>query len=862
MADFGTHTLYLLLLLATWSGALGLVGARRRSAAMIAAARLSTYATAVVASLALVLLTYVFAVSDFSVKYVSQYSDRTMPLFFKLTAVWGGQAGSLLFWAWLLAVLSAWVVYANRRRLPEMVPWVIVVLMSVLVFFCLLLIFAGDPFATFLVDVPSTGRGLNPLLQNAYMVTHPPALYIGYVGMAVPFALAMAALITGHTDDAWISAARPFALGSWYFLTMGLVLGMLWAYEELGWGGYWAWDPVENAGLIPWLTATAYIHSVMVQQRRRMLKIWNMVLAILTFELTIFGTFLTRSGFIDSVHSFARSNIGWYFLGFMLLVAHVATGLIIWRRRVLHSRGELQTMLSREFFFVVNNWVLLSAAFLVMTLTIFPNISELLGDKITISAPAFNRWMIPIGLALLVLTGVGPMIAWRKSTLAGLRRQFLIPAAVCVILIAALAGLGVRGALPLVVFGLSGFTLVTVLQELVRGVGVRRAVTGADALTSLVGLVRRNRRRYGGYLVHAGVALMYIGFAGEAFKEESEVQLQPRQSTQVGHYILRFNGVETSADHQKKMATATLSVDKDGARIGLLHPARWIYFKHQDQPTTEVAIRRSILEDLFVALGDHDPQGGAATFKIVVNPLVNWIWFGFILLTLGALLAVIPYGLRRPARNSGGVGGLVLLGLVCGSLLIAPPAVADPGEPPIKEKSAAAASSVPTKKSAPLLRKVPQVERRLFAGIACMCPTCPRIPLASCQCGFAVKERAAIRQKLAKGWGEERILRWYKEQRGPELGREPFGQEALTTPPDSGFNRLSWLLPYLLSGLAVIVLVLAGLRWSRAGQQNEERPRDEGGEDLAQAAAPAAEEEDAAQDLYEDLLDRELDRME
>jgi cytochrome c-type biogenesis protein CcmF len=861
MAEFGTLTLQALLLLSTWSGALALVGARRRSSRLIHAARKVLYSAALMSSVSIVVLGYAFAVSDFSITYVQRYSDRSMPAFYKLTAIWGGQEGSLLLWVWLLAVLSAWAVHANQERLRELIPYVVLVLTLALDFFCLLLLLSGNPFESFLVEIPGAGRGLNPLLQNAYMVTHPPALYVGYVGMTIPFAFAMAALIAGQTDESWIQAARPWALASWYCLSAGLVLGMLWAYEELGWGGYWAWDPVENAGLIPWLTATAYIHSVMVQERRQMLKVWNVLLAVLTFELTIFGTFLTRSGFIQSVHAFARSDIGWYFLGFMVLVALLAGGLMIWRWPLLRSRGELESVVSREFSVVINNWVLLSAAFLVLVLTIFPSLSQLFGDKVTISAPAFNRWMVPIGLALLVLTGLGPMLGWRMTTRVGLRRQFLAPGVVGLAVAFGLSALNREHPLALATFGLCAFVGATVVQELVRGTRARMSRLGVDVLAALVGLIGRNRRRYGGYLVHLGVVLMYLGFAGEAYKEEAEVSMRRGERIQVGRYILRFDGVQDSSDHQKRMLTASLSVYETDAgtgaspdngaaagaaesqRVGVVHPARWIYFKHQGQPTSEVDILRSALHDLFVVLGDYDAKAQTAAIKVVVNPLVNWIWIGFVLLSLGTAIALLPVAAGR-LRGAAGVTTALVLSL----LLVGATAGVASAEP------AAATSTSP-----PSAQRNTEAEQRLFSSLACMCPNCPRIPLGTCQCGFASKERTAIRGKIALGWSEQRILSWYLERRGPELGRDAFGQVALTTPPDTGINRLSWLLPYTASGLAVAFLLLAGRRWVRSGQRTraaETRAASDGVPD-----GPLAGSEEEQQAAYERLLERELKKL-
>jgi cytochrome c-type biogenesis protein CcmF len=844
MADFGTTILEALLVLATWAGGLALVGARRRSTPMINAARLATTAVALVASVAVLALAYAFVVSDFSLTYVQRYSERAMPLFYKVTAVWGGQEGSLLFWLWLLAVMAAAAVHGNRERLRELVPWAIVVLMIVVDFFCLLLLLSANPFDTFLVGVATEGKGLNPLLQNAYMVTHPPALYIGYVGMTIPFAFAMAALITGRTDEAWIASMRPWAIGSWYALSVGLVLGMLWAYEELGWGGYWAWDPVENAGLIPWLTATAYIHSVMVQERRQMLKIWNMVLAILTFELTIFGTFLTRSGFIQSVHAFAQSSIGYYFLAFMGLVLVVAAALIVWRRDLLRSAGELESVLSREFSFVINNWILISAAVLVIVLTIFPTLSQLFGNKITISAPAFNRWMVPIGLGLLFLKGFGPMIGWRKTSASGLRHQFLVPTVVFAVTLVGLYALGVRAVLPLLTFGLCAFVTATFALETVRGVRVRRRASGADPLTALVGLFGRNRRRYGGYLVHVGVVLMFIGFGGEAYKQEGEFMLVPGQRASIGRYTLRYDGIEDTQDSLKQMSTATLSIYRGEERLGVARPARWMYFKHEGQPQSEVDIRRSVREDLFIVLGAHDPKANTATFKAIVNPLVSWIWIGFMLLSLGTAVALIRFAPRPTLARAAAGGartGLLLLLLAVGAVAMGAvtPALASPGETtaPVTITSAA--------------------ELRLFSKIACMCPTCPRIPLATCQCGFAGTERQAIRAKLREGWDEQRVLQWYLKQRGPELGREVFGQAALTVPPDSGINRLSWLLPYLLSAIGAVGLLLVGLRWVGAARRRTAAlPASAEGAPQEMASSSADERR-----AYEKLLETELKKL-
>ena len=651
MAGFGDITLYALLLLSTWTGALALIGAARRQASMVRAARLSSYATAVVSTLSLVVLTYAFAVSDFSLKYVHQYSDAAMPIFYKLTAVWGGQSGSMLVWAWMLAVMGAWSVYAYQERLKELVPWALVWLMVVLDFFCLMMLLAANPFETFLVDIPATGRGLNPLLQNPYMVVHPPSLYIGYVGLTIPFAFGLAAVITRSTDR-WHQVVRPFALGSWYFLTMGLVLGMIWAYEELGWGGYWAWDPVENAGLIPWLTATAYLHTVMAQRRRKLFLALNVILAVITFELTIFGTFLTRSGFIQSVHAFARSNIGWYFLGFMGLVALVSAGIIFWRRASLRGQGRLESTLSRETAFLGITFVLMLASFLVMLLTVFPNISQLFGEKVKIDAAVFNRWMAPIGLALLALFGVGPLLNWRRTDEATFLRRLIFPVLAAAGLVATMLALGVRQAMPIAVLALCTVSAASVGQDVVQTMLARWRSSGGDLSAVLLGELRPEvRRRRGAHMMHLGIVMMFVGFAGESFKEEKQVMLQRGERATIGRYTLRYDGVEVTKDEQKEMLTTSLSAYLGGARLGVLRPARWVYYKHEDQPTSEVAIKRTLREDLFVALGSFDSRTEKAAFKLIINPLVNWIWLGFILMSIGATVNMIPSSIGPSGRR-------------------------------------------------------------------------------------------------------------------------------------------------------------------------------------------------------------------
>ena len=410
MSAFGTLTLLIALVVATYAGVASLIGARRGDRRLIESGRAGVYALAAVLGLSSVALLYAFLTHDYSIKYVHHYSDASSPLFYQITAYWGGLDGSILWWVFLLSVFSAIAVYSNRNRHRELLPYVVTVLMAIADFFLYVIVFHKNPFDSYLTDIPTVGKGLNPLLQNAYMVTHPPALYTGFVGMSIPFAFGMAALISGQLDDAWIASVRKWTLGAWFFLSMGLTLGMLWAYEELGWGGFWGWDPVENAGFLPWLTATAFLHSIMIQERRGMMKIWNVTLIILTFFLTIFGTFMTRSGIVQSVHAFGQdTKLAWIFTIFMALTLIVSFGFVIKRMPELRSRATLDSWLSREAAFTVNNWILLFAAFFILFATMFPTISEAVAhERITVGPPFFNKWMVPIGLVLLFLTGHRP----------------------------------------------------------------------------------------------------------------------------------------------------------------------------------------------------------------------------------------------------------------------------------------------------------------------------------------------------------------------------------------------------------------------------------------------------------------------
>src|SRR5438067_8556097 len=429
MASLGSFLLLATFVVCSYAAAVSVAGARRRSRPLIESGVGAFYLTAALMTVASVVMINAFLTNDYSIKYVSHYSDSVQPLFYKITSYWGGLDGSIMFWVFLLSIFGSIAVYVNRERHRELIPYVIATISVVQMFFLYLMIVHRNPFTTYLRAAPAEGEGLNPLLQNVYMAIHPPSLYTGFVGMTIPFAFGIAALITGHLDDSWLRAVRRWTMFSWLFLSFGLTLGMIWAYEELGWGGYWAWDPVENAGLLPWFTATAFLHSVMVQERRSMLRVWNVTLVIVTFFLTIFGTFMTRSGVVQSVHAFGDDPIlAKLFTGFMVAILTFSFGLVIYRLPLLKSRNELDSWVSREAAFMVNNWILLFSAFFILFGTMFPTLSEAVtGTRLTVAAPFFNKWMAPIGLILLFLTGVGPLLAWRKSTVNSLRHQFAWP---------------------------------------------------------------------------------------------------------------------------------------------------------------------------------------------------------------------------------------------------------------------------------------------------------------------------------------------------------------------------------------------------------------------------------------------------
>ena len=600
--------------------------------------------------LAGVILVLLLSRDTFNHSYVWGYSNRALPWYFKITALWGGQAGSLLFWNIILNAYAIIALGQNYRRDRWILACITMVLGASVVFFTLLHLFVANPFAQFHVLTPQgdqlfappDGKGLNPLLQHPAMIIHPPMLYLGYVGFVVPFAFAIAALATGQLGNRWIKTVRRWTLAAWLFQGIGIMLGARWAYVELGWGGYWAWDPVENASLMPWICGTAFLHSVMVQERQGMLKAWNMVLIILCYVLCIFGTFLTRSGVVSSVHSFAQSSIGAYFLTFIALLLTGSIWLLALRWKELRASPPLESVVSRESSFLFNNLILLCACFAVLWGTIFPVLSEAFTkEKIIVGAPFFNKVNIPIALVLLLFTGAGPYFAWRKTSLGTLKKNLLIPAIVGLATMALLLVLGVHHFYALMCFGLGAFVVHTIAREFLKGAWARNAVTKEGFLRAMWAMSRRNKRRYGGFLVHLGMVLIFVGIAGAAFKQEGRAELSPGQSTSFGKYKLELAKVQAQDNPNYAGHEAWVNVyGVNNKQLALLRPEKRFY-KSSEQPTSEVALLSTLREDLYVVFADVQ-ENGKALLQMYINPLVNWVWIGGIVLILVTLFAMGP----------------------------------------------------------------------------------------------------------------------------------------------------------------------------------------------------------------------------
>lgn len=660
MTILGEIALWIALPVALWGAAVSFIGGRFRRNELVLSGERTAYVLTLLILLASLGIIAAFVGNRYEYSYVANYSNRELDTYFKVAGLWAGQRGSLVFWTLLLSVFSSVAVFLYRARHREFMPYVSGTLLGLLAFLLVVLLFADvSPFER-MGFTPANGRGLNPQLQNYWMTIHPPTLYLGFTAFTVPFAFAVSALLTGRLDSRWISITRRWILLSWFFLTCGIIFGMRWAYEELGWGGYWFWDPVENASLLPWLTATAFLHSIQIQENRGMLKVWNMGLVVTTFLLTLFATFLTRSGLIESVHSFAENlTIAYIFLGFMGGLAAFSCLLIVHRLPLLRPENQIQSFLSRESAFLFNNLLLIGVAFAVAWGTLFPLITEgFFGQTRNVGPPFYNRVNIPIGLCLLGLMGIGPVIAWRRASPRNLRRNFAAPLAVGAVTLAVLLVAGVRHAMALTTFAVSTFVMTIVVREFWKGTKARARIAGESVVSAFRSLVGRNRRRWGGYVVHAGVVVVFTGLAGAAFDQAVEQELAPGEamtirSTFGNEYRLVYESLSHSRPRVAEEVaendwrwTALMTIHRNGERIGIVRPERRIYPVMEEQ-STEVGIASSFLEDLYVIPKDVDLDSGEdrVLFEAKTLPLVPWIWCGGLVVAIGAVVGLWPAGI-------------------------------------------------------------------------------------------------------------------------------------------------------------------------------------------------------------------------
>src|SRR5213596_2646084 len=662
MTVLGGLRLWLAFLVGVWGALAGFVGGWQGRRDLQQSARHAVFALCAALFVAVAALEWALFYHDFNVEYVAAYTSRNLPIFYTWSALYAGQKGSLLFWATVLSLFGSLAMLLTARRHHALLPYVAGVVCTVATFFISVMLFGqANPFQR-LPYTPLDGNGLNPQLQNPGMVFHPPMLYLGYISITIPFAFAIAALLSKRLDTDWLVAIRKWTLLSWLFLSIGICLGMWWAYVELGWGGYWAWDPVENASFLPWLTMTAFLHSVMVQEKRGMLKKWNLALIIGAWLLSIFGTFITRSGVIASVHSFTQSSVGYFFLAFLVLAAALSFALYASRLPLLEAEATLESMVSREASFLFNNLLLIGIAFSVLWGTLFPILSEAVkGTKITVGPPFFNQVNVPLGLALLAMTGIGPLIAWRRASIPNLKRQFAVPltSGVFVLLILLVAGVRDVGALMAVSIG--GFVFGTVAQEFARGARARHRQYGEPTPYAFVQLLARNRRRYGGYIVHVAIVLLFVAFAGMAFKTETEATLRPGESAELkgrdGHvYTFTHLGISQYNALNRQVTAALIDVRRDGKAIGRLRTEKR---QHVDalgnptfEPSTEVGIMSGLRVDLYVVLAGLVNGTEQAVFRFTINPLVWWVWFGGFVLVIGGLIVLWPGGAPVAVKGS------------------------------------------------------------------------------------------------------------------------------------------------------------------------------------------------------------------
>ena len=636
MSDLGTIALMIALAACLYGTVVPHLGVRTNNWNLIRSAQNASIISFFLIAIASGVLIHALMVSDFSIFYVWRNSSVDMPMFFKVTAFWGGLEGSLLFWILVQSFFAMIVAFRYQYSNREIIPYVIATLNGILCFLLVLLLGWSNPL-DLQATIPVEGRGLNPLLQHIAMVVHPPSLYLGFIGFSVPFAFAIAGMIRGKLDNEWVLTTRRWTLVSWYFLSMGLILGGQWAYEELGWGGFWAWDPVENAAFMPWLTGTAFLHSMMIQEKRNMLKIWNVVLIIITYGLTIIGTFLTRSGVVNSVHSFTQSEIGPAFLVFLAVILVVGFALLFRRIQMLESEHKMEAVLCRENVFLVQNVIFIGMAFTVLLGTTFPLLAEAIrGTKLSIQAPFFNTIMAPMGYVLFFLMGIGTVIAWRKSSKESLRRNFQNPMITATLGTTILAVVIPFHLEALTIFWIAIFVTATILIEVGKAAQVKSKQLQAGLLVGLIHVFQRNQRRYGGLVIHLGVVLMFLGFAGTFFSEERDLTLEREEMIPLNAYYLKFTGIEQFQVRNATHRAAIIEVyNQDKQLLEVMKPAKSFY-PTQPQPLTEIALRREFLKDLYLIFSSESgTDSKLVTIKAYVNPLVGWAWMALPVFTLG-----------------------------------------------------------------------------------------------------------------------------------------------------------------------------------------------------------------------------------
>ena len=880
IAEAGKIVLWLTYLVTAYGAAAGIIGNIQKRRRLVNSSIYSLYGVFTLMMVASALMIYAFVTHDYTIKYVAHYSDTSMPLHYKITAFWGGLDGSLLFWAVMLSIFSAIAVRANRKRHSDMIGYVVGVILIVQVFFLSLLIYSKNPFQTYLTTPPIDGKGLNPLLQNYWMVIHPPSLYTGFVAATIPFAFCIGALATGRLDGRWLQSVRSWTLICWFFLSFGLILGGRWAYEELGWGGYWAWDPVENAGLLPWFTATAFLHSVIIQDQRGTMKVWNVVLVIITFFLTIYGTFMTRSGIVQSVHAFGEDNeLALLFILFLITIFVISFGLLLWRLPMLRAKSSFESFISREFAFLLNNWVLLGCAVFVLFATMFPSISESInGQRITVGPEFFNKWMTPLGLILLFLAGAAPLLAYRRTTRARLFSQFIIPLNAFIWTIAILAlfvpasrertaifASQFKLPMALLCFGLIAFTMASIIQEYVKGVRVRMKQTKGDPISSLAGLMFRKQRKYGGYLIHLGIALMFFGFAGKTWGQMKDFTVKPQQTFQIDGYTFRYDDITQRSDDHMSAVTAKVSMfqgnDTAGDLVAVMKPERRKYRKGDGQATTEVDIHSRIQEDIYMVLTGYEESGNTviANFRVYINPLVNWVWLGFLFFIIGTAVCLTPRkwingGPTPRERKTGGIVEAAIVILAIGITLTAFAKLASAQETDQGNNMAGPAAAQQAQEYdsnamahdedigyAQRCRPNSDVAERLMKELVCQCGGCERESAYECKCSYAMNMRCQVLEMLdgadlsteaGKKAAYDKVIKGFEAK---------YGQQVLSTPRSDA----SWSVPLAAAGGALLLVFGVGRVWVRRGRRDVE--------ERTQALTQVEEDQD-----YADILDDEL----